>query len=223
MGVGKALAIGAGIALGAAATSTVALGLWLHEPIDTPQHVARECQVVAGIEAARLGRFDGAWASEPMEVRRAEAVEGVPSRWRAVRDTPLKLRLMGWALNWVKPRHAVSIDCNAALDAAGVPKVVGNGMKLPVEKLHSFDRMRYSRVVFLPGGRYALISYTSCGERRRGPHDNGWDYDTDTDLWRFDGKTWRPAEQRSVLLIYRGPTRRFPARCFSPGYAEERP
>ncbi len=219
MGVGKALAIGAGVVLGAVSTSAVALALWLHDPIDTPGHVARECRVVASIERNRLSRFDEAWASEPMEVRRAEAVEGVPSRWRAVRDTPLKLRLVGWALNWAKPRQAVSIDCDAALDAAGVPKAVGNGMKLPVEKLHSFDRTRYSRVVFLPGGRYALISYTHCGERRRGPGDNGWDYDTDTDLWRFDGKTWSPAEQRSVLAIYHSPAHKFPARCFSPGYA----
>lgn len=219
MGVGKALAIGAGVVLGAVSTSAVALALWLQDPIDTPEHVARECQVVASIEANRLSHFDGAWANEPMEIRRAEAVEGVPSRWRAVRDTPWKLRLMGWALNWAKPRQAVPIDCDAALDAAGVPRAVGNGMKLPVEKLHSFDRMRYSRVVFLPGGRYALISYTSCDERRRGPHDNGWDYDTDTDLWRFDGKTWRPAEERSVLAIYYSPAHKFPARCFSPGYA----
>ncbi|PLR28369.1 hypothetical protein SGCZBJ_02670 [Caulobacter zeae] len=218
MGVGKALAIGTGVALGAAATSMVALGLWLHDPIDTPEHVARECQVVAAIEAYRLGRFDEAWAAEPMEIRRAEAVEGVPSRWRAVGDTPLKLRLVGWALNWAKPRQAVPIDCDAVLDAAGVPKAVGNGMSLPVERLHSFDRTRYSRAVFFPGGRYALISHTHCGERRRASFDNGWDYDTDTDLWRFDGKAWRPAEQRSVLANYNSPAYKYPARCFSPGY-----
>ncbi|PVM91276.1 hypothetical protein [Caulobacter endophyticus] len=220
MDVGKVLAIWTGILLGAAATSTVALTVWLRDPIDTPEHIAGECQVVAAIERNRLSRFDDAWAAEPMEVRRAEAVEGVPSRWRAVSDTPWKLRLIGWALDRTKPRQAVPIDCDAALDAAGVPKVVGNRMKLPVEKLHTFDRIRYSRAVFFPGGRYALISHTSCGERRRGSFDNGWDHKTDTDLWRFDGATWRPAEERSVHAIYYSPAHKFPARCFSPGYAE---
>lgn len=219
MGVGKALAIGAGVVLGAAATSAVALALWLRDPIDTAEHVARECRVVAAVERQRLFDADERVAAKPMVWRRAEAVEGAPGRPRG-EGRSLKVKAIGALLALSRPGRAGAIDCDAALDQARVPHSVGNQAGAPGEQLRVLGRIRYSRVVFLPGGRYALMSTTHCEARRdRDPVWTGWDQKTETEIWMRQGQEWRAAEPLPVHLVLQSPERKLPARCFSPGYA----
>ncbi|MDG2529735.1 hypothetical protein [Caulobacter endophyticus] len=223
MDVGKALAIGTGVVLGAAATSAVALAVWLHDPIDTPEHVARECQVVAAIERQRLFGADERVAAQPMMWRRAEAVEGAPGRPRGEGHS-LKVKAIGALFELARPRRAGAIDCDAALDQASVPHSVGNRAGVPEEQLSVLGRVRYSRVAFLPGGRYALMSTTHCEvERDRDLVWTGWDQKTKTEIWMRQGQQWREAESLPVHLLAYSPEHKLPARCFSPGYAEERP
>lgn len=219
MSIGKALAIGAGILLGAVMTSAVALALWLRDPIDTPEHVARECQVVAAIESGRLSYMDERVASKPMVWRRVEAVEGAPRRPQG-RGHSLKIRAIGVLLELSRPGHAGLIDCSDTLDRAEVPRSVGNKAGVPEEQLSILGRVRYSRAVFLPGGRYALMSVTYCEvARSRDPVWTGWDQESKTDIWVRRGQDWRVAESLPIHLVAYSPEHKLPARCFRPGYA----
>lgn len=220
MGVGKALAIGAGVVLGATATLALFLALWLRDPIDTPEHVARECQVVASAERRRLLDADERVASKPMMWRRVEAVEGAPGQPRG-QGHSFEIRVIGALLGASRPAHAGPIDCVAALDLAGVPRTVGNRAGVSEDQLNVLGRVRYSRAVFLPGGRYALMSYTHCEvERARDPVWTGWDQKTETEIWLREGREWRVAESLPIALVAYSPEYDLPARCFSPGYAE---
>jgi hypothetical protein len=184
--------------------------------IDRPDHIARECDLVAALEKQRLIVSDDLGPA-PLEWRRAEVVVGEPRAWRTDKHTSMKHRLIGVLLNYSAPRNDSAINCSATLDRAQVPLGVGNAERRKPEQLDTFGRARYSRAVFLPGGSYAIVSRTFCDVTRRGGEawNTGWDQKTRTDLWQRDGNTWVLAEPRSELLLWYAPRYRLPARCFS--------
>lgn len=211
------LIVGASVGILALALAGLGVLAETWRQIDSPEHVALECELVAALEKQRLLISDD-FGPAPLEWRRAEAVEGPPRGWRTDRATSLKHRLIGAVLQFQTPHRAGPIACAATMDRAHVPLFVGNTERRRPDLLDTFGRARYSRAVFTPGGSYAIVSRTFCDVTRRGGEawNTGWDQETRTELWRRDGPTWVMAEPRPELAIWRSPRHRLPARCFDP-------
>lgn len=183
------------------------------QSINRPDHIARECEFIAALEKKRLIVSED-FGPAPLEWRRVEAVTGEPRPWGLGEPHSLKHRLIGIVLD-IAPKNDSSIDCGAALDIAEVPRSVGNTGQRALDQLDTFGRAKYSRVIFLPGGAYAIVSRTFCDVTRR-IDLSGWDQETRTELWRRDNKVWVVAEPRLELLLWKSPKYQLPSRCFAP-------
>ncbi|MGR4865283.1 hypothetical protein [Caulobacter sp. LARHSG274] len=192
------LAIGVALVAGPAA--------WLHDPVDTPGHFARECRLVADLERERLAEHVERARDTPLPylVLRAERVSGAPRpfepkawRWKIV-DRILAMR---------GRRAGAPIACAATMDKAKAPKAV---RYLPGQPVETSQRSIYSRAVFWPGDRYALVTRISCDLLPR-----SWSQSRHVMLLRHEGAHWRSVEQKNMtLLLEERPYRRGRAECF---------
>jgi len=194
-----------GLVLGVAVVAGPAL--WLHDPVDAPGHVARECRLIAALERERLaGHVERARDTPlPYLVVRAEQVVGAPSafepkawRWKIV-DRILAAR---------GRKAAAPIACAAAMDRAKAPKAV---RYLPDQPVETSQRSAYSRAVFWPGDRYALVTWTTCDLLPR-----SWSQRRHAILLRREGARWRSVETKDMLLeLEVRPYRDGAAQCFA--------
>ena len=188
-----------GLVLGAALVAAPAV--WLHDPVDSAEHVARECRLVADLERERVGgQLERARDTAlPYLLLRAEKVAGAPRRFAPARRF---LKPIDGLLALQGRKARAPIDCGAALDAAKVPISV----RFSPDKPRTISHSAYSRAVFWPGDRYALITWTPCDL-----FAEGWDENHYPMLLRREGDTWRQVEQKSYTLLltiypYRGRT-----------------
>lgn len=197
------LAIGAALVAGPAA--------WLHDPVNTPDHVARECRLVADIERERMA-YEVRRARDtplPYQVFRAEKVSGPPE---AFEPTRLFWKPIDRFLAWRGRKAVAPINCRPALDAARVPASV---LYLP-GKPRTALRVAYSRVAFWPGDGLALISMRTCHLLPAGyAQPGGWTEETDAMLLRRDGGAWRQVEQKDALMVTTRPYRGKATPCFA--------
>ncbi|TCS07530.1 hypothetical protein [Caulobacter sp. BK020] len=200
----KAAYLAIGLVLGVAAVAGPAL--WLYDPVDTPNHIARECRLIAALERERMtGHVERARDTPlPYLVLRAERVSGAPTafepkawRWKII-DRVLAARA----------RKAIApIACAAAMDRARAPKAV---RYLPGRPVETSQRSAYSRAVFWPGDHYALITWSSCDLLPR-----SWSQTRNVMLLRRTGGVWRLVEQKEVLLMLAARSYRGAAECFA--------
>jgi hypothetical protein len=156
--------------------------------------------LVAGLERERIAEQverSRDMPSDPYLLLRAERVAGAP---KAFGSTRRSLKPIDWVLAFQGRKAVAPIDCGPALDAAKVPASVSFSPDKPKTVSHS----AYSRAVFWPGDRYALVTWTPCDLRAE-----GWDENRYAMLLRRDGKVWRQVEHKDRLLIvttrpYRG-------------------
>lgn len=190
----------AGLALGAIGVATCAL----RDPPDSPDHIARECDFIAKVEARRMVRMRD-YGPSPFEMWRAsDRTGGAPRPDRSPRfddHLPLNLRL----LRYLPPKSQAPIDCGQALDAARVPRVNKYNDGPP----RATDHQQYSRITFSPGGRYALARVSLCGMT-----SGLWDERSRIWIWRRQGETWEPITGHIITLEYTPPNRKPPMRCF---------
>ncbi|CAN7219017.1 hypothetical protein [Caulobacter sp. LjRoot300] len=181
-----------GLTIGAALVAAPAV--WLHDPVETAEHLARECRLIAGLERERIAEQierSRDMPDDPYLLLRAERVAGAPKAFGPRRRS---WKLIDAVLAFQGRKAAAPIDCRPALDAAKVPAFVSFSPDKPKTISHS----AYSRAVFWPGDRYALITWTPCDLRAE-----GWDEDRNAMLLRGDGKVWRQVEYKDRLLIFR--------------------
>lgn len=187
-----------GLTIGVALVAAPAT--WLRDPVETTEHIARECSLVAGLERERIAEQverSRDMPGIPYLLLRAERVAGAPKAFQPRRRL---WKLIDAVLAFRGRKVVAPIDCGPALDAAKVPAFVSFSPDKPKTVSHS----AYSRAVFWPGDRYALITWTPCDLRAE-----GWDEDRNAMLLRRDGKVWRQVEHRDQLLVlmtrpYRG-------------------
>ena len=193
-----------GLALGVAAAA--GLAFWLHDPVDTPNHIARECRLIAALERERLAQHVERARDTPLSymVFRAERVSGAP---RAFEPKALRWRIVDGVLA-ARGRKAIApIACAAAMDRARAPKAV---RYLPGQPVETSQRAAYSRAVFWPGDRYALLTWTSCDLLPR-----SWSQTRHVMLLRRKGAVWRSVEQKEVLLSLEARPYQGRAECFA--------
>lgn len=191
-------------------TSGVAVAVVLHDPMDAPGHVARECAFIATLEAQRL-ESERLWFSAnagpaSFEIWRAESLtSGAPRRLDLDRQETRKQPWRSWLVRWLVPKAAAPIDCSGQLNASKVPR----RLKFNAEPTLAMDRKQYSRVTFLPGDRYALAATRRCW---LDPH--GWDENVSVLIWRKDETGWQPVSGHIETMIYETPRFKPPMRCF---------
>jgi hypothetical protein len=178
-----------GLVIGVAAVTGSAA--WLHDPADAPTHVARECRLIVALERERMGHEALRARDTPLsyQVFRAQRVIGAP---KAFEPRSWRWRLVDRWLTHRGRKAAAPIDCGLALDAAKVPASV---LYLP-GKPRSVERSTYSRAVFWPGDRFALVSWRSCDLLPQ-----GWSQETHAMLLRRDGESWRQLEHKDQTLL----------------------
>lgn len=184
-----------GLVIGAALVAAPAA--WLHDPVDSADHVARECRLVADLESRRMAdeTLRARDTPLPYQVFRAEKVSGSPQAFEPTRWfwKPIDQVLARRGRKAVAP-----IDCRPALDAAQVPVSV---LYQPV-KPRSALRVAYSRAVFWPGDGLALIGVRTCHFLPAGyAQSGGWTEDASALLLRREDGMWRPIENKPVLLL----------------------
>lgn len=177
----------------------------LHDPPDSPDHIARECRFIASVEAKRM-----VWRDEggpvPFEIWRADDRTSGAARpdlehWGDQQRLPWQTVL----LRRLTPKSVAPIDCGAAIQASGAPKIIKHN-EGPTRQI---DKFQYSRVTFFPGDRFALARKTTCWL-----DDNGWDQESRVYIWRRNGETWTIISDTRSLAVYDAPRFKPPMRCF---------
>lgn len=192
------------IGLGVAAVAGAAV--WLHDPVDSAAHRARECRLVTALEHERM--TEQAERARDLATSywmfRAERVEGRPTVFQPGR---LTLRPIDWVLAVLGKKAVSPLDCGPALDAGKVPAKIAFSPAKP----RTISRSIYSRAVFWPGDRYALISWTPCDL-----YEEGWSQKTYPLLLRREGEVWRQVETKNeTLLLVTRPYRGRAMPCFA--------
>ena len=200
----------AGLAGLALVMGGVAVAVVLHDPLDAPRHVARECAFITTLETQRL-EAERSWFSAnagpvPFEIWRAESLTGgAPRRLDLDRQNTSKQPWRSWLVRWLAPKAAAPIDCSGQLEASKAPQ----RLKFNTGPTQAVERMQYSRVTFLPGDRYALAAIRHCW---LDPH--GWDENVSILIWSRDETGWRPVSGHIKTMLYESPRFRPPMRCF---------
>ena len=176
----------------------------LHDPPDSPDHIARECRFIAALEAKRMVWRDQ-WGPASFELWRAENRTSGAARPELERWGYQHLPWQTVLLRYITPSAVAPINCGQALKASGAPEVIKHNQG-PARQI---DRLQYSRVTVFPGDRFALARLSVCGL-----DDNGWDQESRAYIWRRDGEIWTMISDDSSPAIYRFPRYKPPMRCF---------
>jgi len=177
----------------------------LHDPPNTKRHLARECRLIADLEAKRMVRWED-FGPAPFEIWRAESRTSGAARPDLAPKASAPASWKAALIEWLSPKTDLpSIDCGKALDEKRIPLM----MKYNSGPSQAVSRYQYSRVNFLPGDRYALFRMSSCD---LDPH--GWDQHSRIMIWRHDGTDWEPVSGHITMLVYEFPRFKPPTRCF---------
>jgi hypothetical protein len=182
----------------------------LHDPPNKKTHVARECRLIADLEAKRMVRSED-FGPAPFEIWRAENRTSGAARPDLAPKANAPVSWKAALIERLSPRADLpSIDCGKALDEQRVPLI----MKYNSGPSQAILRFQYSRVTFLPGDRYALFRMSSC---ELDPHD--WDQHSRIMIWQRDRAEWEPVGGHLTTLVYEFPRFKPPMRCFEkPGH-----